>query len=233
MYKLIIPTYNEVDNIEILCSFLKETFTSLNLPYNIIFIDDSSPDGTFELICKLRGEHPITAIRREKKLGLGSAYKHALKYCDNSEFVIIMDADLSQNAFDLKNFIHIQQKTNCDLVYGSRYNQGNVVNWSYIRKVISRGANNLTQILLGVDVTDYTNSFRLYKTSLFKTIVPLARSDGFAIQMEIIYLAALKDFKIEEYPVIFYERNEGSSKMRVAEIIFFLKTLLTLFLIRS
>ncbi|ELQ75768.1 Dolichol-phosphate mannosyltransferase [Trachipleistophora hominis] len=233
MYTVIVPTYNECGNVEILCNFLKETFTKINLPYNIIFIDDASSDGTYELICQLRNEFPILAIRRTQKLGLGSAYKHALKYCDNSEFVIIMDADLSQNPFDIQNLIRVQQKYNYDLVYGTRYNNGNVVNWPFLRKVISRGANNLAQILLGVDITDYTNSFRLYKTSLLKTIAPRVKSDGFAFQMEVIYRAARQGFKIGEYPVIFHDRCSGTSKMKFAEIFWFAKTLLTLVLYRG
>lgn len=233
MYTIIIPTYNERDNVEILCIFLKETFTQLNLPYSMIFIDDASPDGTYELVCQLRDEFPIMAIRRNQKLGLGSAYKHALKYCDNSEFVIIMDADLSQNPFDIQNLIQTQRKSNYDLVYGTRYNQGNVVNWPFLRKVISRGANNLAQIMLGVDITDYTNSFRLYRTSLLKTIVPLVKSDGFAFQTEVIYRAAVHDFKIGEYPIIFHDRCTGSSKMKFVEIVLYVKTLLGLMICRE
>lgn len=229
MYHVIVPTYNECENIEILCCFLKDVFSEVQLPYNIIFVDDASPDGTYDLICRLRKDHPITAIKRNEKLGLGSAYKSALRHC-NDGFVIIMDADLSQNPTDIKHFIRIQQETNCDLVYGSRYNQGNVVDWSFMRKVMSRGANNLAQILLGIDITDYTNSYRLYRTSLLKTIVPLVKSNGFAFQMETIYCAASKNFKIREHPVIFYERNGGASKMGFNEVYQFIIVLLGLML---
>lgn len=228
LYGIIIPTYNEYENIQVICELIKQAFTESNLDYKIIFVDDSSPDGTATLIADLKDKYPIYLIQRTKKLGIGSAYKTAILNVQDLDFIIIMDADLSQNPLDIKKFIKRQKETDCDIVYGTRYNGGTTVNWSFIRRLISRGANNISQILLGVEITDFTNSFRLYRGNMLRTILPSIRSDRFSFQMEAIYIAAYENFKIEQVPVIFHERTKGESKLGKMEIFSFIKQLMSL-----
>lgn len=228
VYGVIIPTYNEIENVEILCELIRDVFTECCLDYKIIFVDDNSPDRTANLIEELKNKYPIHLIRRLRKLGIGSAYKVAVQSIEILDFVIIMDSDLSHNPLDIKNFIIKQKQTDCDIVYGTRYNGGTTVNWSLLRRIISRGANNLSQILLGADITDFTNSYRLYKADVLRSILPYIKSTGFSFQMEAIYIASQEDFKIESVPIIFHERNAGVSKIGSNEILKFLKQLIKL-----
>lgn len=229
MYGVIIPTYNERENVPVICELIQKTFDDLNLPYKIIFIDDASPDGTAKVIEDLKRKYPIICLKRKNKLGIGSAYKMAANFGTEFDFYIILDADLSQNPLDIKRFIKKQRETNCDLVYGTRYNSGHTVDWPFKRRLISRIANNLTKILLGIEITDFTNSFRLYRGSMFRVILPSILSEGFSFQMEAIYIAAYKNFKIEEVPIIFYKRNAGESKLGSNEVFQFLIALFSLF----
>ncbi|KRH95191.1 Dolichol-phosphate mannosyltransferase [Pseudoloma neurophilia] len=228
LYGVIIPTYNEVENVQILCELIKDVFTDMNLHYQIIFVDDGSPDGTANLLEELKQKYPIFLIKRFKKLGIGSAYKLAIETVPNLDFIIIMDSDLSHNPGDIKNFIRKQKQTNCDLVYGTRYNGGTSVNWPFTRRLLSRIANNLSQIVLGVDITDFTNSFRLYRGTMLRALLPIINSTGFSFQMETIYIASEEGFRIEEVPVVFHERIRGKSKIGSTEIFLFIKQLLSL-----
>lgn len=229
MYSIIIPTYNEKDNVSIICESFKRIFNEIKKEYQIIFVDDSSPDGTYNIIYELKEKYPIIALKRNRKSGIGSAYKYAAEFTKLSDFICILDADMSQNPSDLKKFIEIQNKTDCDIVYGTRYNGGTTVNWPFLRRFTSRCANNLAQIILGVDITDFTNSFRLYRASMFRMLIKYVYSNGFSFQMEMMYIAAFKNYKIEQCPVIFYDRWAGESKLGPTEIFQFVKALLQLF----
>lgn len=230
LYGVIIPTYNEKDNVQILCELIKKSFEKINGDFLIIFVDDNSPDGTANVIRDLKSKYPIDLIQRGGKQGIGSAYKLVVEKKPELDFIIIMDADLSQNPLDIVRFVEKQKETNSDIVYGTRYNGGTTVNWGFKRRFISRYANNLTQVLLGADITDFTNSFRLYRGSLLRALLPSIKSDGFSFQMETIFLASSEGFKISEVPIIFYERASGVSKLGGKEIFLFLKELFSLFL---
>jgi dolichol-phosphate mannosyltransferase len=232
MYDIIIPTYNEKQNIRPLFTIIDQTFRSMDVDYNIVVVDDNSPDGTYEEVLSFKDKMKITAIKREKKLGLGTAYKSALEECTGS-FVIIMDADLSHDPGYIKTMIDIQKEEDCDIVTGSRYmgvEGSGVYGWGLMRRVISRGANNISQIVLGINTSDVTGSFRMYKKKVFETLIGQVKSVGYSYQMEIIFLAERYHFSIRECPIIFMERMYGRSKLQFLEIIQFMYIILYLFL---
>ncbi|KAM0677379.1 hypothetical protein BDAP_002062 [Binucleata daphniae] len=224
MYDIILPTYNEKENIKPLFNMIQKVFNDIKRKYRIILIDDNSPDGTYEEACKYKNKINIELIKRSAKLGLGSAYKEALKHCQN-EYIIIMDADLSHNPYDIKKmYKKIENKQNCDIVIGSRYMSvkgSGTYGWSLKRKIISRGANDLAQIVLGLKSSDATGSFRIYKRELFDWLVKQVKSVGYAYQIEILYLAEKNNYKIAECEIIFHERIYGSSKLGLYEIFYF------------
>jgi len=206
--------------------------TESKIHYEIIVIDDGSPDGTLEAARKLQkiyGEDKIVLKPRAKKLGLGTAYIHGLKFA-KGDFVIIMDADFSHHPKFIPKMIAEQQKKDFDVVTGTRYAQGGGVwGWDFKRKLISRGANYLTQVLLRPGVSDVTGSFRLYKKEVLQKLVSSCTSKGYVFQMEIIVKAGCFGYTISEVPITFVDRLYGESKMGASEIVQFSKGLLTLF----
>uniref|UniRef100_A0A7I4ALH0 Dolichol-phosphate mannosyltransferase subunit 1 n=1 Tax=Physcomitrium patens TaxID=3218 RepID=A0A7I4ALH0_PHYPA len=167
LYSIIIPTYNECLNIALICYLLFKHLKDYN--FEIIIVDDASPDGTQDTVKKLQtiyGEDKILLRPRAAKLGLGTAYVHGLKYV-SGDFVIILDADLSHHPKYLPNFIRKQLETDADIVTGTRYvNGGGVHGWDLRRKLTSRGANVLAHTLLWPRVSDLTGSFRFLSHSL-------------------------------------------------------------------
>lgn len=195
-------------------------------------IDDGSPDGTLEVAKQLQsiyGDSKIVLRPREKKLGLGTAYLHGLKHATGN-YVIIMDADLSHHPKFIPQFIETQQKGDFDVVTGTRYaSGGGVYGWDFRRKLISRGANFLTQILLRPGVSDLTGSFRLYKKSVLEKLVQSCVSKGYVFQMEMMVRARAFGLTIAEVPITFVDRFYGESKMGAMEIFQFAKGLIYLF----
>ncbi|UYV77878.1 hypothetical protein LAZ67_15002653 [Cordylochernes scorpioides] len=169
--------------------------------YEVIVIDDGSPDGTLqaaEQLQKIYGEDKIVLKPRAKKLGLGTAYMHGLQYA-TGDFIIIMDADLSHHPKFLPEFIKKQEEGDYDVVTGTRYSQGGgVAGWDLKRKLISRGANYLTQVLLRPGVSDLTGSFRLYKKEVLKKLVSSCISKGYVFQMEMVIRARGLAYSIAE-----------------------------------
>ncbi|MCO5609438.1 hypothetical protein L7F22_063664 [Adiantum nelumboides] len=202
-----------------------------NVSFEVIVIDDASPDGTQAVVKQLQelyGQEKILLRPRPAKLGLGTAYVHGLKHA-SGDFVIIMDADLSHHPKYLPAFIRKQEETGADIVTGTRYVKGGGVHgWDLRRKLTSRGANVLAQTLLWPGVSDLTGSFRLYKKGVFKELVGACVSKGYAFQMELIVRASRKGCKIEEVPITFVDRVYGISKLGGSEIIQYLKGLLLL-----
>ncbi|XP_057325321.1 fatty acid 2-hydroxylase [Microplitis mediator] len=201
-------------------------------PYEVIIIDDGSPDGTLEVAQKLQklyGEDKIILRPREKKLGLGTAYIHGIKHATGN-FIIIMDADLSHHPQFIPPMIELQRKKNYDIVTGTRYiNGGGVYGWDFKRKLISRGANFITQILLRPGVSDLTGSFRLYKKDVLQRLIESCVSKGYVFQMEMIVRARQFNYTIGEVPISFVDRVYGESKLGGSEIIQFIKGLVYLF----
>jgi len=202
-------------------------------PFEVIVIDDGSPDGTLDVAKQLQeiyGQDKIVLRPREKKLGLGTAYVHGMKHA-RGDFIIIMDADLSHHPKFIPQMIALQEQQNYDLVSGTRYSgtEAGVYGWDLKRKVISRGANYLTQILLRPNASDLTGSFRLYKKEVLGALVKSCVSKGYVFQMEMIVRARQHGFSIGEVPITFVDRIYGESKISGNEIFQFAKGLLYLF----
>lgn len=210
---VIIPTYNEIDNIEKVLN----TLINLKIPnIDILVIDDNSPDGTADLIERYSKNHPqVSIIKRVAKMGLGTAYIRGFKYAieNGYDYIFEMDADSSHDPNEIPNFLKAVEKA--DLVIGSRYVTGvNVINWPLSRLFISVMANKYSQIITGMPIHDCTSGFKCFKRKVLKAI-PLDEisSSGYSFQIEMNFKAWKRDFIIKEIPIIFYDRTVGSSKM--------------------
>ena len=228
-YSILLPTYNERENLPVVVALIEEYLDKT--PHEIIIIDDNSPDGTSEIALELQhqlGPERVILKPRSGKLGLGSAYVHGSKYA-RGDFIIIMDVDLSHHPRYLPQFINKQREGNYDVVTGSRYLPGGgVAGWNLKRKVISCGANYLTQLLLRPPISDVTGSFRLYRKSRFDELISQCTSKGYVFQMEMIVRAVQAKLSIAQVPIIFVDRIYGESKLGGQEIALFVKGLLQL-----
>ena len=209
---VIIPTYNEIDNVE------KMINTVLNLPkrIDILIVDDGSPDGTGTLVKeKYNGSDRVFLIERSGKLGLGTAYVTGFEFCleREYEFIMEMDCDFSHNPKDLVRLLH--EVEHYDLVIGSRYIQGvNVVNWPLRRLILSMGASLYTRIVTGMPIKDATSGFKCFRKVVLENIdLKSIHSNGYSFQIEMHYKAWKKRFRIKEMPIIFTDRIDGVSKM--------------------
>lgn len=233
-YSVLLPTYNERENIAIVVQLLTEVFSKCGLDYEVIVIDDNSPDGTQEVVKQLQrayGSDRVVLKPRPGKLGLGTAYRHGLQFATGT-WLFLMDADLSHHPKYIPDFIRQQQATQSDIVTGSRYiAQGGVAGWNLSRKLTSRGANILAKRFLGASVSDLTGSFRLYRREALEKLLGVVTAKGYAFQMEIVVRAQYMGFKISEVPIVFVDRLFGDSKLGANEFITFLKGLLRLFLV--
>ncbi|MDP2527699.1 polyprenol monophosphomannose synthase [Maribacter dokdonensis] len=217
---IIVPTYNEIDNIK---EILKQIYTQLeyieqNKSLHVLIVDDSSPDGTADLVKELQADNykgKLHLIEREGKLGLGTAYITGFKWAikNNYDYVFEMDADLSHNPKYLPDFLE-RIKTS-DLVLGTRYMKGGgVVNWGKHRILISKGGNLYSKIILGLPYRDLTGGYKCFSVEVLKTIdLDSIISNGYAFQIELTYRAHLRGFKISETPIIFHDRIAGKSKL--------------------
>lgn len=177
---------------------------------------------------RIYGDKRIVLRPRSGKLGLGTAYLYGAEVA-KGDFIILMDADLSHHPKFIPQMIEMQLKSNYDIVTGSRYKAGGgVYGWNMKRKVISRGANILTTVLLNPGVSDTTGSFRLYRKEAFYNCIKNVRSKGYVFQMEIIVLARKFGYTIGELPITFVDRFYGESKLGSTEIIQFATGLLKL-----
>ncbi|KAF7068865.1 hypothetical protein CFC21_074577 [Triticum aestivum] len=230
-YSIIVPTYNERLNIALIVYLIFKH--PPDAKFEIIIVDDGSPDGTQDIVKQLQqvyGEDRVLLRARPRKLGLGTAYMHGLKHA-SGEFVVIMDADLSHHPKYLPSFIRKQKETGADIVTGTRYvSNGGVHGWNLMRKLTSRGANVLAQTLLQPGASDLTGSFRLYKRSVLEDVISSCVSKGYVFQMEMIVRATRKGYHIEEVPITFVDRVFGISKLGGSEIVGYLKGLVYLLL---
>ncbi|KAA6395344.1 MAG: putative Dolichol-phosphate mannosyltransferase, partial [Streblomastix strix] len=200
-YSVIIPTYNERENLPIVVYLITKAFKSIGEEsFEIIVVDDSSPDGTYAVAKKLQNvfKDKIVLLSREGKLGLGSAYIFGLKQAQG-QFVFILDADLSHHPSAIPEMIRVQKTKKYDIVSGTRYLQGGgVCGWKWTRRLTSAGANVVAGVALGQASSDMTGSYRLYKRSVLMEILPQVKARGFTFQMEIIVRAAHKGYTIGE-----------------------------------
>lgn len=197
-------------------------------------MDDNSPDGTAACCRALQKcyekELNIRLLERPGKLGLGSAYLHALAHASESQFTVILDADLSHNPRAIADMYAKMQETQADIVTGTRYAKGGAVaGWPFSRIVISSVANFGAQMLLRPQASDLTGSFRLYRTQSLREILPKVKSRGYAFQMEIIVRATHTGLKIEEVPIVFVDRLYGETKIGFNEVRQFALIVIALF----
>lgn len=209
---VIIPTYNEMENI----SSVLSRVLSIRNDIDILVIDDNSADGTGEYVRELsRKERRVKLHTRPAKLGLGTAYIEGFRYAVREEYDYIfeMDADLSHNPDDIPRFLETIK--NADLVVGSRYSDGvSVVNWPISRLLLSYFANMYARIVTGVPVRDMTSGYKCYRRKVVEMLLKeKIVSDGYSFQIETVFWAYRNNFKVKELQVIFIDRVEGSSKM--------------------
>ncbi|KAL2649240.1 hypothetical protein R1flu_017368 [Riccia fluitans] len=216
LYSILVPTYNERLNIALLCYLLFKTLNDLDVDFEVIVVDDASPDNTQDVVRQLQrvyGEDKILLRPRVAKLGLGTAYVHGLKHA-SGDYIVIMDADLSHHPKYLPSFIRKQLETDADIVTGTRYLEGGGVHgWDLRRKLTSRGANVLAHTLLWPHVSDLTGSYRLYRKPVLEELVKACVSKGYVFQMEMIVRATRKGYTIAEVPITFVDRVYGTSKL--------------------
>jgi dolichol-phosphate mannosyltransferase len=212
---VIIPTYNEIENIE---SIIRSVL-SQHKPFHILIVDDNSPDRTAEKVRLLQKEFEgrLFLENREKKSGLGTAYVHGFRWAlsNDYDFVFEMDADFSHNPNDLEKLYNACHFGNADLVIGSRYVTGvNVVNWPLNRVLMSYFASVYVRLITGMKIHDATAGFICYKRQVLeKTDLNKIRFVGYAFQIEMKYRAFCNRFNIVEVPIIFTDRTKGESKM--------------------
>lgn len=210
---VVIPTYNEKDNIaKMIHSLYNQPISNLS----ILIVNDNSPDGTGQIVKNLQPQYPsLHLAAREKKSGLGKAYIHGFKYAieHGASTIIQMDADFSHNPKDIPRLIE-SLKDN-DLVIGSRYINGiSVVNWPLSRLLISIGGNAYARIITGMPFKDSTGGFRAWRTSTLEKInIPSITANGYGFQLVLAHRTWKRKFRIKEIPIIFTERREGQSKM--------------------
>lgn len=209
---IIIPTYNEMENIE---SIIHEVI-DVDPTLDILIVDDNSPDGTGAQVKKLQiNISNLHLIEREGKMGLGTAYVAGFKYGIEHGFSYIfeMDADFSHDPKEIPNFLEAIKEA--DLVIGSRYIKGvNVVNWPLSRLLLSYFANKYTSIVTGLPLCDSTGGFKCFRKEVLESIIlENIRSGGYSFQIEMNFKVWKKGFRIKEIPIIFIDRAIGKSKM--------------------
>jgi dolichol-phosphate mannosyltransferase len=209
---VIVPTYNERENIEPLLQRL------LGLPYglHVLVVDDASPDGTGAFVAEWSAREPrVHALQRPGKLGLGSAYRDGFRYAldRGAERIFEMDADFSHDPDAIGEFL--RHSEHADVVLGSRYLNGvTVVNWPLNRLILSYTANLYTRIVTGMPVKDATGGFKCFRRAALQAIrLDRVRSDGYAFQIEMSFKCWRKGFHLVEIPIVFVDRRAGVSKM--------------------
>lgn len=216
---LILPTYNEAENIELLASQAAEVLAEASPDgFRVLIVDDGSPDGTGQLADKLASAHEqIEVLHRTTRAGLGPAYlagfKHALD--DGAGFVMEMDSDFSHDPRDIPRLLKAVRDDGADLALGSRYvSGGGIEDWSLQRRVISRGGSLYARTILGLPINDLTGGFKAFRAEVLRAIdLPSVESVGYAFQIELTYRTVKRGYKVVEVPIVFRDRVAGTSKM--------------------
>jgi dolichol-phosphate mannosyltransferase len=224
---LILPTYNEAENIEAIVSAAGEALAgatadgSLGGAFRILIVDDGSPDGTGRIADRLSAEHDwVQVLHRAEKNGIGPAYlagfRHALD--QGAGYVMEMDSDFSHDPADLARLLAAADRDkpgSADLVLGSRYvDGGGVTDWGRLRRFISEGGSTYSRWVLGLKVRDLTGGFKCFRREVLEAIhFDSVRSQGYAFQVELTYRAVRAGFRVVEVPIVFRDRQLGQSKM--------------------
>jgi dolichol-phosphate mannosyltransferase len=228
---IIIPTYDELDNVRSLVPKL----LALGPNIEVLVVDDNSPDGTGEWVERTGRQIPrVRCIRRPAKMGLGSAYRDGFHraLADGAELIFEMDADFSHDPNEIPRFI--EESRTADLVLGSRYLYGvTVVNWPLRRLMLSYTANVLSRIMTGLPVKDATGGFKCFRREVLESIdLDRIHSDGYSFQIEMSFYAWRNGFRIREIPITFVDRRAGTSKMNRRILVEAIFVLWRLFFIR-
>jgi dolichol-phosphate mannosyltransferase len=211
---VIIPTYNERENIEPLIHAIFD----LRIDLDILVVDDNSPDGTGIHVAQLKEKlYRLHLLNRTDKAGLAKAYIAGMQWCLAQQYDVIvqMDADFSHRPIDLKNML--ERLENFDGVVGSRYIEGGkTANWGLIRKIISRGGSFYAHTVLGHNLRDWTGGFNVWRRHVLEKIaLPQISSGGYSFQIELKYRALQNGFRLREVPILFEDRRVGQSKMNL------------------
>lgn len=230
---IILPTYNESENIENLILAIED----LNIDLNILVIDDSSPDGTSEIVRRLQKRFSnVMLIVRQCKMGLGTAIREGFKFLmsltDKPKYIVTMDADFSHDPGDVPRLLELARE-GYDIVVGSRYMKGGkITGWSFSRRITSKMANKMARATIRLPISDFTSGFRCYSMDYVQKALPNLQSKTFEIQIETLKQAKILNMKVAEIPITFINRKKGKSKLSTREIIdfsiFIMKTLLSL-----
>jgi dolichol-phosphate mannosyltransferase len=210
---LVLPTYNEADNIE---AFVEAVRDKLPASARLLIVDDNSPDGTGEIGDRLAERLPaVSVLHRPRKEGLGPAYVAGFRraLAEGAGYVVEMDSDFSHDPAYLPRLLEASERA--DLAIGSRYVEGGgVTEWSALRRAISRGGSAYARLMLGVKVRDLTGGFKCFRREVLEAIdLDSIQSRGYAFQVEMTYRALERGFKVVEVPIVFRERRAGTSKM--------------------
>ena len=223
---IVIPTYNEAETIPNLIKELFEKIKQLVEKLDVLIIDDSSPDGTADIVRELGGKYDkITVIQRAKKMGLGAAYKEGFRYILDkldSELIVQMDADHSHQPSEIPNML--EKIKNFDYLIASRHVEGyDIIGWGMGRKATHSVAGAIAKACAKIEINDSTSGFRMFKKKTLERIdFDKIRSDGFAFQIEVLYQLKQLGMKGLEGPTVFVNRTEGSSKMGSCEMMQFI-----------
>jgi dolichol-phosphate mannosyltransferase len=213
---LILPTYNEAENIEGIVAAALPQLVSTGLDHRILVVDDGSPDGTGEIADRLAVAHDeVEVLHRTSKDGIGPAYIAGFRRAldAGADFVMEMDSDFSHDPADIPRLV--LAATDADLVLGSRYVQGGgVTDWGLARRLISRGGSLYARLLLGVPVRDLTGGFKCFRRSALERLdLSGVGTDGYGFQIEVTYRTLKAGLRVEEIPILFRDRRVGDSKM--------------------
>ncbi len=216
---LVLPTFNEAENLERMVTAARGVLSACAPEgFRILVVDDDSPDGTGEIADRLVGLHQeVEVLHRTDREGLGPAYLAGFRRAldGGAGYVFEMDCDFSHDPADLARLLAVVRDGGADVALGSRYVEGGgISDWGAVRRLVSRGGSAYARIVLGIPVQDLTGGFKCFRAEVLESIdLPTVRSRGYAFQVELTYRAVGRGFRVEEVPITFRDRREGTSKM--------------------
>jgi dolichol-phosphate mannosyltransferase len=215
---LILPTYNEAENIQAIIAAAAETLAEAAPEgFRVLVVDDGSPDGTGQIVERLAAEHEwLEVLHRSEKSGIGRAYLAGFRYAldHDAAFVFEMDSDFSHDPRDLARLLDAV-RSGADLALGSRYVPGGgTADWGLLRRFVSQGGSTYARLVLGLAVKDLTGGFKCFRREVLEAIhFDSVRSQGYAFQVELNYRTVRAGFRVVEVPIVFRDRQRGTSKM--------------------